>query len=156
MERVRPASARSRWGARMRDDVFQQVVDAARALGVTEIEAIIASESQALTRFANNTIHQNVAERATSLSIRPVIGGRTARASTNRFDAASIRAAVEEAVAITKLTEPDPELLPLAEPGELVPAERYVAATARATPVHRADAVAETIAKIEEANQTKI
>ncbi len=58
---------------------FEQVVDAARSLGVTEIEAIITTETQALTRFANNTIHQNVAERETQLSVRPVIEGRTAR-----------------------------------------------------------------------------
>jgi predicted Zn-dependent protease len=138
----------------MRDDVFHQVLDAAGALGVTEIEAIVATESQALTRFANNTIHQNVAERASSLSIRPVIDGRTARASTNRFDVASIRAAVEEAVAVTRLTEPDPELLPLAEPGAFVAAERFRAETAEATPKHRADAVAEAIAVVEAAGQT--
>ena len=43
--------------------IFGQVQDAARALGVRDIEAIISFESQALTRFANNAIHQNVAER---------------------------------------------------------------------------------------------
>src|ERR1043165_7613391 len=69
----------------MPDDVFQQVLDAARAQGVTEIEAIVTTDSHALTRFANNEIHQNVAERSTHLSIRPVIDGRTARASTNRL-----------------------------------------------------------------------
>ena len=48
--------------------------------------------ADALTRFANNTIHQNVAERERALSVRPVIGSRTARASTNRLDPDSIRA----------------------------------------------------------------
>ena len=66
--------------------IFQQMVDEARALGVTEIEAVIAGETQALTRFANNAIHQNVSERVVSLSVRPVIDGRTARATTNRVD----------------------------------------------------------------------
>jgi predicted Zn-dependent protease len=138
----------------MRDDLFQQVLDAARALGVTEVEAIFSTESQALTRFANNTIHQNVAERASSLSVRPVIDGRTARASTNRLDKASIRAVVEEAVAITRLNEPDPELLPLVEPSEFAVADRYVAATAEATPGHRAENVAEAIAVVEAQGQT--
>jgi predicted Zn-dependent protease len=138
----------------MRDDLFQQVLDAARALGVTEVEAIFTTETQALTRFANNTIHQNVAERASSLSIRPVIDGRTARASTNRLDAASIRAAVEEAVTITRLTEPDPELLPLAEPSEVAAEDRFVEATAEATPGRRAESVAEAIAVVEAQGQT--
>jgi predicted Zn-dependent protease len=135
-------------------DLFQQVLDAARALGVTDVEAIFTTQVEALTRFANNTIHQNVAERASSLNIRPVIDGRTARASTNRFDAASIRAAVEEAVAITRLTEPDPELLPLAEPSAFEPSARFFALTAEATPQHRADAVAESIALVEAQGQT--
>src|SRR3954447_17964829 len=106
------ASGRLKWAARMRDSVFQQVVDAARSLGVTEIEAIVSTETQALTRFANNTIHQNVAERSSHLSVRPVIEGRTARASTNRLDAAGIRDVVAAAIAITRLTEAEPDLLP--------------------------------------------
>ena len=61
--------------------IFGQVADAARAQGVPDIEAIIAGDGQALTRFANNTIHQNVAEQSVHLSVRPVIDGRTARAS---------------------------------------------------------------------------
>src|SRR5689334_11658774 len=133
----------------MRDDIFQQVLEAARALGVSDVEAIVTTETQALTRFANNTIHQNVAERSSHLSIRPVIDGRTARASTNRLDAASIRAAVAEAVAITKLTEPDPDLLPLAAPESFTPAERYFAETAGASPGHRAECVAEAIGVVE-------
>jgi predicted Zn-dependent protease len=138
----------------MRDDLFQQVQDAARALGVAEVEAIFTTGALALTRFANNTIHQNVAERASTLSIRPVIDGRTARASTNRLDAASIRTAVKEAVAITRLTEPDPELLPLADPSKFEAADRFVAATAEATPRHRAESVAEAIAVVEAQGQT--
>src|SRR5882724_13693241 len=96
--------------------LFEQVVDAARTHGVSEIEAIISSENQALTRFANNVIHQNVAERTTHLSVRPVIGNRTARASTNRLDRDAIREVVAEAIAITRLTESDAELQPLLKP----------------------------------------
>jgi len=136
------------------DALFQQIVDHARTLRVTEVEAIFTYQSEALTRFANNTIHQNVAERMGGVSIRPVIDGRTARAVTNRLDAASIRSAVEEAVAITRLTEPDPELLPLAEPSAFKTADRFVATTAEASPKHRAEAVAEAIASVESQGQT--
>ena len=53
------------------------------------------------------------------LSVRPVIDGRTARATTNRLDRDGIRDVVEEAIAITRLTEPDADLLPLAEPARV-------------------------------------
>src|SRR5262245_31523732 len=94
--------------------IFDQVVDAARKWGVNDVEAMIGAGAHALTRFANNTIHQNVAERTGFLSVRALIDGRTARASTNALDADSIRTVVEQAIAITKLQEPDPDMLPLA------------------------------------------
>ena len=141
----------------MRDDsetIFGLVVDAARALGVAEIEAIVAGSDEALTRFANNAIHQNVAERTTHLSVRPVIGGRTARAATNRLSRDAIREVVAEAIAITKLTEPDEDLPPLAGPADYQGVERWFEATARATPEERARAVAEAIHAVEAAGQT--
>ncbi len=45
-----------------------------------ETEVHIDFVADALTRFANNTIHQNVAEQAMSVSVRTVFDGRTARA----------------------------------------------------------------------------
>jgi predicted Zn-dependent protease len=134
--------------------IFSQVVDAARALGVTQVEAILAGGEDALTRFANNAIHQNVASRDLNLSVRPVTDGRTARATTNRLDAEGLRKVVEEAVAITRLTAPDPDMQPLAAPAECQPAERWFEATAQVTPRERALAVAEAIRVVEGAGQT--
>ena len=141
------------------DDLFQQVLDRARALGVTQVEAILSQDTQALTRFANNAIHQNVAERSTQLSVRPVIEGRTARATTNRLDRAGIRDVVAEAVAITRLNESDADLPPLADPAEIGSAEfdavpRYFETTALATPEDRAQAVAEAIRTVADQGQT--
>ncbi len=134
--------------------IFDQVVDAARVLGVTEVEAILASDSSALTRFSNNAIHQNVSERNAQLSVRAVIGGRTARASTNRLDREAIRGVVEQAIAITRLTESDPELQPLAGPAAYPEVHRWFESTASATPAGRARAVAEAIGAVESAGQT--
>ncbi len=134
--------------------VFSQVVDAARALGVNDIEAIVSDEREALTRFANNSIHQNVAEETSQLSIRPLIDQRTARASTNSLDRASIRAAVAEAVELARLSEPDPDLQPLAGPVEYRAIERRFEATAHASPEERSQVVAEAIRAVEGAGQT--
>src|SRR5438270_14028016 len=91
-------------------ELFAQVQQAARSLGVVEIEAIFSAHRDALTRFANNTIHQNVAEQTQWLSVRAALDHRTARATTNRLDSASIRSAVEQAVALAKSAAPDTEL----------------------------------------------
>ena len=136
------------------EEVFGQVADTARALGVPDVEVILAGEDHALTRFANNTIHQNVAERGVHLSVRPVIGGRTARASTNRLDRQGIREVVDAAIAITRLTERDIDLLPLVAAAPAGEVRRYYEATAAATPQERAQAVAAAIGAVEEKGQT--
>jgi predicted Zn-dependent protease len=134
--------------------IHEQVVRAARARSVSEVETILASGNQALTRFANNSIHQNVAERTTHLSVRAVLDGRTARASTNRLDPDSLRDVVEQAIAITRLTESDEDLPPLAEPAEYRGVDRWSESTALSNPGQRARAVAEAIHAVEAAGQT--
>ncbi len=135
-------------------EIFSRALQAARSLGAPDIEVMVGAHDSALTRFANNNIHQNVAERRRFLSVRSVLDHRTARATTNRLDDASIRAVVEQAVAITRSSEPDPDLLPLAEPAELRAVDRFCPSTAQSTPQERADAVAEAIALVEGAGQT--
>src|SRR6185437_11663882 len=78
-----------------------------------EVELLIAGGQSALTRFANNTIHQNVAEENYALSVRSVFSGRTARATTNQFDDESIRRVVEASETLARVQEPDPDLLPM-------------------------------------------
>ena len=134
--------------------IFERVTDAARALGVTDVEALMGAGASALTRFANNSIHQNVAERTGYLSVRALIDGRTARATTNALDDDAIRAVVEQAVALTRLQEPDPDVLPLPEAAPMPAVSRDFLRTREATPALRAAAVAEAIAAIEGAGQT--
>src|SRR5450759_3078444 len=98
------------------ETIFETVADAARALGINDVEALIGAGSHALTRFANNQIHQNVAERSDFISVRVLMDGRTARAGTNRLDHDSLGRAVEDAAALARVQEPDPDLLPLAAP----------------------------------------
>ena len=134
--------------------LFETVQRAAKSLGVSDVEALIAGHREALTRFANNTIHQNVAEQAQWLSVRVLLDHKTARATTNRFDADSIKSAVEQALALTKSVAPDPDLLPLAPPAPIPQIPRFDSATAEATPVYRARKVSEAIRLVEGAGQT--
>jgi PmbA protein len=78
-----------------------------------EIEVLFFGGKSALTRFANNTIHQNVAEENHGVSVRTVFAGRTARATTNKFDDASLQRVIQASEALAKVQHPDPDLLPL-------------------------------------------
>src|ERR1041385_8870621 len=78
---------------------------------VAEVEVIFSSTNFSLTRFANNTIHQNVSEVNEVASIRVAFDGKTARATTNCFDDESLKRAVQSAESIAKVQEPDPDFL---------------------------------------------
>ncbi len=124
-------------------EIFEQIRKHSTA---DEVEAMIYGGKFALTRFANNTIHQNVAEENYSVSVRTVFGGRTARATTNKFDSNSLKRVVEASESLAKVQHPDPDLLSMPGAGES-PAttqarpSRHFAQTAGLTPELRADAV---------------
>lgn len=134
--------------------IFDQVMDCARSAGVHDVEVTLSAIAAALTRFANNTIHQNVTERRRQLWVRTVLEGRTGRAGANRLDEESIGCVVREAITLTRAQDPDPELLPLARPDEIPDVDRFYASTAGSTPAQRARTVAEAIRLVESASQT--
>src|SRR6202042_3460689 len=115
-----------------------------------ETEVLFSGGSFALTRFANNTIHQNVADENHVVSVRTVFGGRTARASTNKFDDESLRRVVESSEALARVQHPDPDLLPMPDSREAAGSadqfaaqspSRHFAETAAITPQLRAGGV---------------
>ena len=96
-------------------DVFDRIK---RISTGDEVEVLFSGGGFALTRFANNTIHQNMAEENYVVSVRSVFEGRTARAFTNKFDEESLRQVVRSAESLAKVQHPDPDLLPMPDSGE--------------------------------------
>src|SRR5215831_7392846 len=78
-----------------------------------EVEAYFYGGRSALTRFANNVIHQNVADENYAVSVRSTFSGRTARASTNKLDDESLKRVVLASENLAKVQHPDPDLLPM-------------------------------------------
>jgi predicted Zn-dependent protease len=127
-------------------DKAQQIFEKVRKFATAdEVEVLLAGGKYALTRFANNTIHQNVAEENYICSIRTAFGKRTARSTTNKFDDDSLRRAVADAEAISKVQHEDPEMLPLAEASAAPKVNdgpsRHFEQTAKLTPEDRARGV---------------
>jgi len=119
-----------------------------------ETEVDIGSTTDALTRFANNTIHQNVAEHTLGISVRAVVDGRTARATTNKTDDESLRRAVEAAVSLARNEPENPGLLPMLRTQKYQKVARFFPATAAATPQDRARAVTRVCKMAEKRKQT--
>jgi predicted Zn-dependent protease len=125
-------------------DIFDRIRKLSTA---DEVEVLFLGGRFALTRFANNTIHQNVAEENSVVSVRAAFSGRTARASTNKFDDDSLREVVKASENLAKVQHPDPDLLPMPDSQESnanfstsIPS-RHFAETANITPELRADGV---------------
>jgi PmbA protein len=130
-------------------DIFDRVKKFSSAEAV---EVLFSGGRFALTRFANNTIHQNVSEENHVISVRTVFDGRTARAITNKFDDESLRQAVQASERLARVQHSDPDLLPMAAPNEAAgsategpapqPAPaRHFGETAAITPELRAEGV---------------
>ena len=82
-----------------------EVLERATQVGATEAEVLVIAGDSALTRFANNEIHQNVAERSLSVNLRYVVGRRIAVVSTGKVDADGLRTLVHRAAAIARSCE---------------------------------------------------
>src|SRR5271169_3923436 len=139
---TRRASARPSDGARFTSAELEQIAE--RILKISEAEETeieITSTTDALTRFANNTIHQNVAEHTLHISVRAVVDGRTARAATNKTDEESLRRTAATAVRLAKNQPENPDLLPMLRRQKYQKVARFFPATAAATPQNRARAV---------------
>jgi PmbA protein len=134
----------------LNQDKAQSIFDRIRKFSTAnEIEVIFSSNNSSLTRFANNTIHQNVAELNEAASIRVAFDGKTARATTNRFDDEGLKRAVHSAESIAQVQEPNADLLLLAAPAESkldAPApQRWFEQTAAITPADRAETVGKIV-----------
>ena len=92
------------------DSEVRRIVEVALAASkASETEITIFEGDSALTRFANNEIHQNVTERDTSLLVRVVFGKKVGVASLNRVDEAGVRLVVERASELARFQVDNPD-----------------------------------------------
>jgi PmbA protein len=121
--------------------IIDTVLRLAKSIGVAETEVHVDETISALTRFANNAIHQNVAEHTVNVSVRTQVDLRTARATTNRIDEDSLRAAIEASLSLAHSQPKNPHLLPLPGKQRYRGVNRFINQTAALTPEDRARAV---------------
>jgi PmbA protein len=121
--------------------IADNVLRLAESSDSEETEVQVDEVDEALTRFANNSIHQNVAEHGLTVSVRTVIEGRTARATTNRLDEDSLRGAIAASLSMAQSQPNNPRLLPIPGKQRYRSVNRFAKRTAALTPEDRARAV---------------
>ncbi len=122
-------------------DLIQTVIRLGKMVGAQETEVHVDETLDALTRFANNAIHQNVAEHGLTVSVRTVLDGKTARVTTNKLDEDSLRAAVESSLSLGQSQPKSPHLLPVPGKQGYSRVQRFAKATAELSADERARAV---------------
>lgn len=124
------------------------------AKDATQAEVLLNTEESALTRFANNYIHQNVAESNTRVSVRIVQGKKIGVAGSNDLSSAGLRQVVENAMTIAHFQQDNPDFVTLPGPSSTPYSNvtSYRQSTANASPETRADAVAIVCSKANDAH----
>ena len=108
----------------------------------------------ALTRFANNEIHQNVAERSAAVSVRVGVGRRWGTASTNDLSDGGVQKAVAQASEIAQALPDSDRYLPLLAPAPPQSVGGYDIDTAEYGPMQRAAEVRTITGKAADAGLT--
>lgn len=127
--------------------------EAIKASSADETEIVLEAVQRGVTRYANNTIHQNVFEADTRVAVRAVVGRASARAFANDLMPAALHAAIAEATAAARLQPPSPRFvgLPVPLPMPAALPQTVFPATADQTPAERAVQVGAIIAAAREA-----
>src|SRR5512136_2327676 len=91
-----------------------------------QTEVLFEGTDSALTRFANSTIHQNVAESDTTIRVRVVYGKKVGVSSSNDISPDALKSTVDTARAIAQLQRENPDFRSLPGPQPIQPVEAYV------------------------------
>lgn len=118
---------------------IKQLTEAALAHSKGEqTEVILRAVDSSLTRFANNTIHQNVFESNATLRVRVIVGKRTGVAESNALTADDVRRMTETARAIAQAQPEAPNNPPLLASETASSVGGFVQRTADTSPEQRA------------------
>lgn len=122
------------------------------AVDADQAEVVLNNGTSALTRFANNYIHQNVEETSLSATVRAIIGKKIGVASTDVTTDEGLQAAARRAVAIARLQAENPDFVSLPGPTTITPVEAWNATTAAFSPEDRAGVVEQICSAAARAN----
>jgi predicted Zn-dependent protease len=112
-------------------DLLKRVV---RESSADQTEVLLLTEDSSLTRFAQSTIHQHVAERNETAILRVVSNKRIAVVTTNILKASSLRNSLKKAISLAQVQQPNEEFKSLPEPRPIPDVDTFSEKIDRLTP----------------------
>ncbi len=113
-----------------------------------QTEALLLTEDSSLTRFAQSSIHQHVAERNGTLILRVILGKRIAVVTTNLLNQPSIRNSLETAISLAKVQRPNEDFISLPGPNPIPEVKTYSKDIASLTPAKKATMVKSLLSRL--------
>ncbi len=111
-----------------------------------ESQITVMAHDNALTRYANNIIHQNVFESNSLLTVKTVLGKRIGIATTNDLSDEGLRKVAKRAQLHARRSQVDPDFPGLAEPKPVEPVDGFDEETAGYNPEMRAKSIGQICA----------
>ncbi len=108
-----------------------------------QTEVLVFAPHSALTRFANNYIHQNVEQQDIDMRVRAIVDKKIGVASSNDLSDEGLRTLVDKALELARHQKANPDFQSLPGPQPVPHVDSYVERTARTGPEERAAVVAQ-------------
>jgi predicted Zn-dependent protease len=103
-----------------------------------QTEAVFLTEDSSLTRFANSTIHQHVAEKNGTITLRVILGKRIAVITTNLLQPSSLENSLKQAIELAKIQQPNDAFVSLPGPTLIPPIQTFSEKIKQLTPRKKA------------------
>ncbi len=103
-------------------DTAKRIMDEAIGYGLdsgaAQVETSITCSRSYLTRYAINYINHNTGSENSKFQVRAVLGKKTGSASVDSLEQDKVKTAVDQAITLARLADPDPNFigLPVSEP----------------------------------------
>jgi predicted Zn-dependent protease len=134
-----------------KEQLYSLMRDALKQSDADQTEIVAMTTNSALTWYAENIIHQNVAEHTSQVQVRAIHGKKVGSSSTTDCTPDGLALAVQQASQAARLMPDDPGFpgLPVPQPLDAAPDSGWREATAHSTPGERVMAVKSVIDRAE-------
>ena len=134
------------------DKSFEVLEHILKLTSADQAEVRLQGENFNMSRFARNTIHQNLTKNNAVVTLKVVFGKKIGTATINRLDSSSLKQLVETAEMLAKLQEDNSDFISLPEPSEIQAMNNFYAKTADCTPEERAKTIEAVIRTADKEN----
>lgn len=134
-----------------REELHDLMQDALKGSEADQTEIVAMMTDSALTWYAENMIHQHVAEHTGQVQVRAVQGKKVGSSSTTDCTAEGLKLVVQQASQAARLMPDDPDFPGLPQPQPVLVASNssWIAETAQSKPEERVQAVRNVIDRAE-------